>query len=174
MATIDPVTTPTGKAAELLDVVKKKLGMVPNMMAALANSPAALEAYLNFSGALGQSSLSPALREKIALVVSEINGCDYCLAAHTKFASMYKVSDEDIAASRKGSAQDPKEHAALTFSAKLVKSNGNVSSKDVDALRAAGFDNGGIADIVAVVSLNVFTNYFNHTANTEIDFPRVR
>lgn len=174
MAQIDPVTNPTGKAAELLEVVKKKLGMVPNMMGALASSPAALEAYLNFSGALGQSSLSPALREKIALVVSEINGCDYCLAAHTKFASMFKVSDDDIAASRKGESRDPKEQAALVFSAKLVKTGGRVNKDDVDALRAAGFDSAGIADIVAVVSLNVFTNYFNHTADTEIDFPRVR
>lgn len=138
----------------------------------MANSPAVLEAYLGFSGALAKGALSARLREQIALAVGESNNCQYCLAAHTALGRMAGLSDEQIADSRRGSSPDRKTEAALAFATKVVSERGLVDDDDVAQLRAAGFDDGDIAEIVANVSLNIFTNYLNHIAETEIDFPK--
>ncbi len=161
------------KARPLLDGVEKKLGMVPNLMATMANSPAVLEGYLGFTSALAKGSLPAKLREQIALVVGETNDCQYCLAAHAALGRMAGLSDEEIADSRRGSSPDRKTEAALTFARKVVAERGWVSDDDVAGLRTAGFDDGAIAEIVANVAVNIFTNYFNHVAGTKVDFPEV-
>lgn len=160
------------KGRKLLDGVEKKLGMVPNMMRTMANSPAVLEAYLGFSSALGRGALSTKLREQIALAVGEANNCQYCLAAHTVLGEKAGLSDAEIADSRQGSSADRKIGAALDFARTIVRERGRVSDEDVERLRHAGFDDGGIAEIVANVVVNLFTNYINHVAETDIDFPR--
>lgn len=168
---INPETA-TGRAKELLQGVEKKLGMVPNLVRTFANSPAVLETYLGF-GALDGGALSPALREQIALAVSEINGCDYCLAAHTAVGKMVGLSEEKILDSRSSSSTDRKDEAALQFAKQILKKKGWVSDEDVDQIRQAGYSDGQIAEIVAGVIKTLFTNYFNHLARTEIDFPSV-
>jgi len=173
MTRIATVTNPTGKTKELLEMVKNKLGMVPNMMATLAQSPAALESYLSFSGALAHSSIPKTLQEQIALTVSEANGCGYCVAAHTKLGSLAGLSESELKASRKGHSTDPKEQLALNFAQLLVENRGHVTDGDVEKLRKGGFDDGAIAEIVAVTALNIFTNYFNHVADPVVDFPAV-
>lgn len=157
--------------AALLDAVEKKLGKVPNMLRTMANSPAVLEAYVGFSNTLTKGSLSTRLREQIALAVGEANNCQYCLAAHTALGSMAGLKAEEIDASRRGESADPKTAAALAFARTLVRQRGNVNDFDVQGLRSAGFDDVAIAEVVASVALNLFTNYFNHVAETEIDFP---
>ncbi len=169
--TINPEAA-TGKAKELLDAVQGKLGMVPNMIRALANSPAALEVYLGF-GALDHGSLSPALREQIALTVAEVNNCEYCLAAHSAIGTMVGLSEEQIIDSRRATASDSQTATALRFAKALVTKQGWASAEELDQVRAAGFDDGDITEIVAHVSKNIFTNYFNHVAEVEIDFPPV-
>src|SRR5271169_3357535 len=100
--------TAAGKARELLDAVKAKLGLVPNMMRALANSPAALNAYLQFSGALATGSMSAKNREQIALAVGQANDCDYCLSAHSALGAMAGLTTEQVRDSRRGTAADGK------------------------------------------------------------------
>lgn len=166
-------TEATGKVRNLLDGVQKKLGSTPNVMLTMANSPAVLEAYLSFSAALARGSLPASLREQIALVVAESNGCDYCLAAHGALGRMAGLSDADIADSRRATSVDLKIEAVLTFAQQVVRERGRVSDADIERLRAAGFNDGYIAEIVANVVVNLFTNYLNHVAETDVDFPEV-
>lgn len=170
--TIDPATA-TGEARTLLEGVQKSLGMAPNIARTMANSPAALNGYLSFSGALAKGRLPHRLREQIALVVGETNGCDYCLSAHSAVGKMAGLSEEEISRSRRGESSDARTQAALVFARKLVEDRGWVSDEDLGTVRSAGYDEGEIAEIVANVALNIFTNYFNHVADTEVDFPRV-
>jgi len=165
-------TAANAHARALLEGVEKKLGTIPNLLKTMANSPAALEAYLGFSGALAKGALPAKLREQIALVVGETNDCQYCLAAHAALGRMAGLSDEEIADSRRAASSDSKTEAALTFARKVVAERGRVDDADVDHLRRAGFDDGAIAELVANVALNLFTNYFNHVVDTEVDFPK--
>lgn len=162
----------TGRAKELLDAVKGKLGLVPNMTRAMANSPATLQGYLQLSGALGQGTLPAKTREQIALAVAQTNGCDYCLAAHTAIGKMTGLTIDQIRDSRQGTSVDPKVDALLHFTRAVLDSKGRVSEAALRTVRAAGYDDGAIAEVVANLALNLFTNYFNQVAGTDIDFPK--
>lgn len=156
----------------LLDAVKQQLGIVPNLMKMVGNSPAALEGYLSLNGAVGKGVLDVQTRERIALATAEFNGCDYCLAAHSYIGrNMAKLSDSDIAAARDFSAPDAKAQAALRFAHRVAAERGHVSDAELAAVRAAGFDDAAIVEIVANVALNVLTNYLNNVAATDLDFP---
>ena len=169
---IDP-NRAEGKAKALLDGVQKTLGMTPNVMRTLANSPAALEAYLSFIKALGGASLDARLREQIALTVSNANGCAYCAAAHTAIGRMVGLDDRELAASLRASSADPKVETALRFAREIVVNLGWVKDEDVERVRDAGYTDGEIVEIIATVALTIFSNYFNHIAETEVDFPPV-
>lgn len=176
MSRIRPVNyeESTGKVRELLHAVTAKLGMTPNMMKTMARSPAVLEAYLNFSGALAGGELDARLREQIALISAEINGCGYCASAHTAIGKMVGLSREAISDARRGRSADARANAALRFARIVIVNRGQVSEADLKALKDAGFSEGEIGEIVANVALNIFTNYFNEIAATEIDFPKVQ
>ena len=170
---LNPETT-TGKTKELFNTVQSKLGMVPNMMRTMGNSYAVLNGYLSFSGALGESKIGSRLGELIALAVAEANQCEYCLSAHTVIGGkLLGIDEETIYSSRTTKTADARVNAALTFAQTLVRKKGLVSDSDVAAVRDAGFTEGEIAEIIAHTALNIFTNYFNHIANTVIDFPKV-
>jgi uncharacterized peroxidase-related enzyme len=171
-----PATTQDAPAASqpLLQEVEKQLGTVPNLFRMVANSPAALEGYLNLSGALAKGKLPAATRERIALAVAEINGCDYCLSAHAFLGkNLAKLDDAEIAANRSGVSNDPAADAAVRFAAKVTSARGSVSDEDLNAVRQAGYDGEQIIEIVQHVALNIWTNYINKIADTEIDFPVV-
>ncbi|MEM1049071.1 MAG: carboxymuconolactone decarboxylase family protein [Pseudomonadota bacterium] len=156
----------------LLQGVEKTLGSVPNLFRIVSNSPAALEGYLGLNGALGKGALNAATRERIALAIANTNGCDYCNSAHTFLAkTLAKLDDAEIAANRAGSSTDAKAHAAVAFAVKVATSRGRVSDTDVSAVKAAGYSDGEVVEIVAHVALNVLTNYVNEALGTEIDFP---
>lgn len=176
MARLNPIDpkSATGKSAELFAKVKSGLGLVPNMTRVMANSPAALEAYLAFSGALAGGRLAPRIREQLALVVAEANECGYCLSAHSAIGKKVGLSAEQIAASRQGEASDPKAAGALRFAKAIVDGRGEVTDGDFAAAREAGLDDAEIAEVITHVALNVLTNYFNKAAETEVDFPQVR
>ena len=158
----------------LLHAVKKQLGVVPNLFRVVGNSPAALEGYLGLNGALGKGKLDGKTRERIALAVAEINGCGYCLAAHSYLAkNLAKLDEAEIAANRGGASNDPKADAAVAFAAKVVRERGHVAAADVEAVRAAGYGDAEIIEIVLHVALNTLTNYVNEVAGTDIDFPVV-
>lgn len=168
---VDPATA-TGTAKQLLDAVKAKFGKAPNLTRVMANSPAVLESYLGFAGALGNGLLDPKLREQIALYSAQENGCDYCLSAHTAIGKLAGLQPDQILASREGQGLDEKGTAALTFVHQVLAARGKVSAEQVEAVRTAGFSDGEIAEILAHVALNVFTNYFNIATDVDIDFPR--
>jgi uncharacterized peroxidase-related enzyme len=161
-----------GRARTLLETVKNKLGLVPNMTRAMANAPAALEGYLQFSGALGKGTLSARAREQIALAVAQANGCDYCLAAHSAVGKTVGLTDEQIRDSRLGGAVDPRADTLIRLALQVLETRGKVSDAALAEVREAGFDDGVIAEVVANVALHVFTNYFNNVARTDLDFPR--
>ncbi|MEV6275085.1 carboxymuconolactone decarboxylase family protein [Nocardia sp. NPDC051832] len=164
-----------GKAADLLAGVQKSLGVTPNMTKAMVNSPAVLESYLGFSGALAGGALSAPIRERIALLVAEENGCDYCLSAHSYIgANIAKLTQSEIDASRHGASEDPEAAAALAFAAVVVRTRGGVEEADLKTAQAAGLTDGEITEVIAHVALNVFTNYLNKAVDTDIDWPVVR
>ncbi|WP_454827968.1 carboxymuconolactone decarboxylase family protein [Pseudoxanthomonas wuyuanensis] len=161
-------------AQPLLRAVNQQLGSVPNLFRLAATSPAALEGYLGMSGALGKGALPAATRERIALAVAEINGCAYCLSAHTYLGkNLAKLDDAEIAANRSGASNDPKADVAVRFAAKVTEQRGHVSAEDVLAVKTAGYSDAQIVEIVQHVALNTWTNYINEVAKTEIDFPVV-
>jgi AhpD family alkylhydroperoxidase len=144
------------------------------MMRTMGNSPAVLEGYLNLSGALSHGKIGAKTGELLALAISESNSCDYCLAAHTFIGEkLVKVAPEVLHAARTGNSADPKTAAILKFAKTLISKNGLVNDEDVNIVRNAEVSDAEIAEIVGHVALNILTNYFNNTANTEVDFPAV-
>ena len=169
----DP-TTATGKANQLFTAAQGKLGFVPNLMRVLGNSPAALEGYLKLSGALAGGVLAPRLREQIALAVGEINGCGYCLSAHTLLGGKAGLAADEILAARKSSAADSKSAAALKLARAVTLQRGMIADSDLQAARAASLNDAEIIEVVQHVALNILTNYTNNVAQTVIDFPEVK
>ncbi len=167
------VETAQGEAAELLGQAQKKLGGLPNFIKALANSAPGLAAYLDFSGHLGRGSLDAKTRERIALTTAEANGCQYCVSAHTAIAQKTGLTAEDIQAARKGASTDAKADAAVKFARSVHDNRGDVTKSELEELRAAGYGDGEVVEIIANVAANVFTNFFAKAAQVDIDFPEV-
>lgn len=165
--------TASGKARQLLEAVQAKLKITPNMTRVMANSPALLEGYLSFSGALAGGSLPAKLREELALAVGEQNACQYCVSAHTAISKLTGLSEAEIEEARDARSVSPKHAAALAFARQVVAKKGRVTDADLAVVRMAGFSDEDIAEIIGHVALNVFTNYFNLAAQVEVDFPRV-
>ena len=156
----------------LLESVNKQLGSVPNLFRIVSNSPSALKGYLDLSGALATGKLTPAVREGIALAVAETNGCSYCLAAHTYLAkNVAKLSTDEINANRQGHSNDHRTDAALNFASDVVSRRGHVDIDAVAKVKAAGFSDEEVVEIITHVALNTLTNYMNSVLRTEIDFP---
>lgn len=161
-------------AKPLLEAVNKQLGVIPNLMKMTGNSPAALEGYLSLNGAVGKGVLDVQTRERIALATAEYNGCEYCLAAHSYLGkNLAKLDESEIALARDATSADGKAAAALAFAHRVAAARGHVNDSELAAVRAAGFDDGAIVEIVTNVALNVLTNYLNNVAQTDVDFPRV-
>lgn len=173
LTAVDPVAA-SGEARELLDVVRAKFGFAPNVVRVMANAPAALKAYLGFGEALSGGQFDAKTREAFALVVAAANNCEYCASAHSAISKSLKVDDAEIDKQLDGQSADPKLEAALIFARKVVEARGSVSDADIAGVRAAGHDDGAITEIVANVAVNVFTNYLNNVARTEIDFPKIK
>jgi len=158
----------------LLEAVVKQLGSAPNLFRLVATSPQALDGYLALSGALGKGALPAQTRERIALAIAEINGCDYCLSAHSYLGkNLARLDDAEIAANRSGASNDPKADAAVRFAASVARSRGHIGDADFSAVKLAGYTDAQIIEIVQHVALNTWTNIFNNVFQTEIDFPVV-
>ena len=171
-----PATVAETPAASqpLLAAVEKQLGSVPNLFRLLGSSPAAIEGYLGLGGALGKGKLDVRTRNRLAMVVAEVNGCDYCLSAHTALGkSVARLTDEELTANRDGASSDVKAAAALRFARQVVLARGHVSDAEVAAVQAAGYSPAEVLEIVLHVALNTLTNYVNTVARTAIDFPVV-
>ncbi len=168
----DPANT-TGATKSTLDAVGKALGMVPNLHKAVANSPAALQGYVQFAGALSTGALAPKIREQIAILTAQTNSCEYCLSAHTLLGKGAGLAPAELESARKAGSTDAKAAAALTFAKAVLSRQGGVSADDVTNARKAGLSDAELTEIVAHVGLNVFTNFFNVAFDIDLDFPRV-
>jgi len=170
---VSATDTPAASRATL-DAVHGAFGATPNMFRVVANSPAALQAMWGFFGALGGGGIPAKLGEQIAVAVADRNACDYCLAAHTALGRKAGASSAEMSAAQAGESADPATAAALRFALKLVEQRGQVNDADVASLRAAGFDDGQVVEILAHVALNLFTNYVNVAFAVPVDFPGVK
>jgi uncharacterized peroxidase-related enzyme len=171
-----PATIDAAPAASrpLLEGVEKQFGVVPNLFRLVANNPVALESYLGLFGSLSKGAVPAPTRERIALAVAEVNGCSYCLSAHTYLGkNLAKLDDAEITANRNGASNDAKADAAVRFAVKVARERGHVGEADLNAVKAAGYDDAQVIEIVLHVALNTWTNYINEVAKTDIDFPVV-
>jgi uncharacterized peroxidase-related enzyme len=170
IAPVDPAAADPAIRATL-DGVRAKLGAVPNLVRTFAVSSAVLNGWLGFSGGLGKGKLGPRLGELLALAISDANGCQYCVNAHTAIGARLKITPAQAALARAGRAEDAKDAAALAFALKVMATRGHVADADLAALRAAGWDDAAALEIIGHVAINTLNNYLNHVAGTEIDFP---
>ena len=175
MARIQPIDIDRaeGKAKSLLENVNKALGMTPNLMRTLAHSPAALDAYLGFGKALGSGSLSAQLREQIAIATANANACEYCTSAHTALGKKFGIDADELKRNLQGLSGNPKVESALQFARAISLRRGWVTDEELGRVRGAGYSDGEIVEIIATVAITTFTNYFNHVAETDVDFPVV-
>jgi len=169
---VDPATA-SGAAADQLAATKKLFGSTPNMFATAAQSPATLAAMNGFFAALGKSPLGGKVGEQIAIAVAQSNGCEYCLSAHTAIGGMHGVSAANLASARSGHSDDPKAQAAISLALDIVRTKGRVSDATLAAARVSGLGDSEIVEVVGHVALNIFTNYLNNLAGTDVDFPVV-
>lgn len=169
---IDP-NSATGHVKELLDGVQKGLGATPNLFRVAAQSPAALEALVSLFGTTAKGHWSARAREAIALAVSEIDRCDYCLSAHSALGKGAGLSQDALDKARGAQSDDPRVAAALALAKTITDKRGHVADTDLVAARRAGLSDAEIVEVVANVALTTFTNYLNEVAKTEIDFPVV-
>jgi len=154
----------------LFDTLKKNLGKVPNLYATMAHSEHALGSYLAFQNA--KSSVTGKAREVVNLVVSEVNACEYCLAAHTAIGKMHGFTDAQVLEIRSGKASFDSKLDAL---ARLVKSTaterGHADSALVDAFLAAGWTKENLVDVVVAIGDKTVTNYLHGVTGVPVDFP---
>lgn len=169
---IAPESAPEA-AQVIMETVKKKLGRVPKMYQVMANSPAVLEAYAKFNVALSSGTLGSKMAELIALSTAEYNSCSYCLSAHSFFGAKAGLSEEQKMQGREFVSENDKVQTGLTFVKKMLENPRSISSEDVEPLRAAGYTDGDILEIIANVIRNMFTNYINIISETEVDWPVV-
>jgi len=164
----------TGRTKQLFEGVQARLGIIPNLFRVLGHSPAALEGFMNFSGALDGGVLNTKVRAQIAIAVAEMNYCGYCLSAHTYFGGKVGLKASEIGAARKASAADGRTAAILRLARCIVIKRGELGDNEFKAARAAHLTDAEIVETVANVALNILTNYVNHVARTVVDFPEVK
>jgi uncharacterized peroxidase-related enzyme len=161
--------TAPGKSRPILENYEKVLGVIPNFFALISQSPDALKAISDMHATLGKS-LGPQTRERIHIATAEVNGCDHCVSAHSYLGGKLSgLTKEDMDLNREGHSTDPKADAAVQFAHKVAKSRGHVDAADLEAVRAAGYSDAHIIDIVAELGFSFVTNLFNNTFKTDID-----
>jgi AhpD family alkylhydroperoxidase len=154
----------------LFDTLKKGLGMVPNLYATMAHSEHALGNYLAFQN--GKSSIAGQAREVVNLVVSQVNECEYCLAAHTMVGKMSGFSDAQVLEIRGGTAGfDPKLDALARLVKSIATRRGKADPALLDAFFAAGWSKENLVDAIVVIGDKTVTNYLHSTTRVPVDFP---
>ncbi|HET7346595.1 MAG TPA: carboxymuconolactone decarboxylase family protein [Acidobacteriaceae bacterium] len=168
-----PATAEEAPAATqgILDGLRKTLGFIPNLHRLMSISPPVLTGWFGLMSNLGKT-LDVKTRDSIALATGEANGCDYCLAAHSYVAATFaNMSAAEIALNRAGHSESPKRAAAAAFAQRVIEMRGRVSDEDIATVRAAGYSDANIIEIVALTAQFLMTNFLNNVAGTEIDFP---
>lgn len=159
----------TGQAAQIYAGIQKQLGVVPNLYQTLGAHPQALEAFLHLHA--GLTTLSGPDKEAIALAVAQVNGCGYCLAAHTLLAQKHGLSADETLVIRQGGASDPKRNALVRLVREIVETKGAASDAAYQAFLDAGYGETQVPEVFLAVVQHLFTNYFNNFNRTVVDFP---
>jgi alkylhydroperoxidase family enzyme len=163
----------TGKNLEMLNELEKSSGLMPNVMKQMANSPAAIEAFLSSREALGKGFLSAKMRSLVGIMIAEIYSCHYLLAARVNQAKKSGMSDEDLKLAMTQSSSDPKEDRGLQFIRNLVLMHRELSPSEMVELKAIGYSDGEIVELIANVSMNMQVYYMIQVAKPESDYPAV-
>ena len=173
MQRIEPVTIDQAPAESqpVLQHLKSAFGKIPNIFATLAKSPIALNSMMACFEVLSKGELAGIKHEAIGLRVSELNGCKYCLAAHTGMAKKAGANDEEIVSFRKGVSSDPQIQALLNLASEMVENRGDVTHETFQVAIEAGVKESELCEATMIVAFFTFTNYFNDLVQTEIDFP---
>lgn len=159
------------EAREAMEAMKKKMGKVPNIYAAMLHSPAAFKGLMAFKEGLGKGVITHKEAEAVAMVVGEQNQCGYCVAAHTALAKMNGFSAEEAKALRKAQSDDARLDALVKLAKEISQTRGRPGDEAVKTFYDAGYDDQALVEVIAHVCVNIFTNYFNHIADPDIDFP---
>ena len=168
--TLHDTTTAPAASTGILDGVQKSWGLVPNLHRVLAESPAALEAYVTLWGIAEKTGFTPQERNIVYIAIIYENECTYCMAGHTNLSRVAKVEPEVISAVREGRPiADSKLEALRQFAAKVTRSRGVVSEADVSAFKAVGYDNRAMLDVLVLAATKLISNYTNHLAETPLD-----
>lgn len=175
MPRIAPLTIAAASPAiaASLAAIKTKFGMLPNVYATLAHSPTALHGFLAFRSPEAQGHFDPRQGEIVALAVGQANRCGYCVSAHTAVGRSVGLNDDQIAAARLGTGLNSADAALAHFARAVVEQRGWIDDVTLQAFLQAGYSEGEAIEVVALVAMNTLSNYVNHLAGTEIDFPAV-
>ena len=169
LKTVEP-NEAQGQIREIYEAIEHKMGTVPNIFKGMAASPVCLRAYLMLDDLVAEGELTGAEQEAVRLVVSQVNGCDYCLAAHTRVGKAHGLTDDQIAAIRQGRPDDDKLAALVTFTLNILETKGNVDDGQLQAFRDAGYTDAHVGDVLTLVAQKTLSNYFNHVHQTKLDF----
>lgn len=175
MSRIDTITQSTANEEQraLLHAIAEKLGMVPNFLAILAQSPDALKGFLGLHHIAEAGALDAQTRERIALTVAQGNACEYCLSAHSAIGRKAGLSVQEIEANRSGTSEDAKAAAAVTFARAVNDHLGEITDDELQAARDAGYSDAEIVEIITHVGMNILTNLIGKVTQVDIDFPKV-
>jgi AhpD family alkylhydroperoxidase len=167
-----PVKEQVSPEAQILfDQIKKGLGKVPNLYATIGYSATALKAILEFEGMLNKGAFTPKEREAIALVVSEVNGCNYCLAAHTMAAFKRGYTQQETLEIRKGQAGDSKLQIVIQLAQSIVENIGTPAADLLDRFFQVGYNEAALMELIGLITVRIFTNYVYAMTNIPVDFP---
>ena len=154
----------------IMEIATKKYSFLPNLLGNMAHAPALLKGYATLSGIFGETSFSPTEQQIVLMSNNLLNGCKYCMAAHTTIAQGQGVAGDVIEALRAGTPiADEKLEALRQFSLVINKSRGNPSANDISAFLAAGYEEANILEVILGTALKVMSNYTNHVAETPVD-----
>ena len=173
-----PLNVPTkdqvnDNAKAIFENLEKKLGMVPNIYATIGYSGDVLKSYMDFDSSTG-NTFSMKEKETIKLAVSEVNGCNYCLAAHTAVAKQNGFSEEDTLKLRDGSIEDEKLRTLSRLATETAKNAGKISEESRDAFFELGYEEKDLIDFIAVVLSVTFTNLVHNVTEIPVDFPEAK
>jgi uncharacterized peroxidase-related enzyme len=154
----------------ILEQLEKQVGFVPNLAATMAESPFLLEAFTTLRAIYGRGSFTPIEREAIALAVSFDNNCTYCMAAHSTFAKMNEIPEDDLSMLRAGkSPSTPRLQAVSDLARQVVRSKGHLSAEDIRVFLRAGFTQAQLLEVLVGISMTAIANYTHNIAKTPID-----
>ncbi|HEY9116548.1 MAG TPA: carboxymuconolactone decarboxylase family protein [Roseivirga sp.] len=159
------------EAQTIFDGLQKQIGMVPNLFATIGYSANALSSYLTFQGAQAKGTFNAKEREAVYLVVSQVNGCAYCQAAHTALGKMNGFTEAQTIELRKGESNNPRISAIIQLAKEITENRGRASEETLEIFFAQGFDNAALIDLIALVTDKILANYVHNLTQVTIDFP---